>query len=88
MDELLHACEKRSYKSFNDLAVGEYTVKNFSVADTKYGERLRVDCDGFYLFLPERLSTPKIIAPDNIDKMNKRQQIMIFRGKDAELRGR
>lgn len=88
MEELLRACEKRSYKSFKDLAIGEYTVKNFSAVDTKFGMRLRVDFEGFYVFLPERLSKPEIIAPTSIEKMNKRQQIMIFRGKDAALQGR
>lgn len=88
MEELLRACEKRSYKSFKDLQIGEYIVKNFSAVETKYGARLRVDCDGFYVFLPERLSTPKILEPSNIHKMNKREQIMIYRGKDAEKQGR
>lgn len=88
MEELLRACEKRSYKSFKDLAIGEYTVKNFSAVETKFGRRLRVDCEGFYVFLPERLSKPEIIDPANIVQMNKREQIMIFRGKDAALQGR
>lgn len=84
----MFACEKRSYKSFNDLKVGEYEVKKFSAVETKYGTRVRVDCEGFYVFLPERLSTAKIIAVDNIERMNSREQIMIYRGKDVEAKGR
>lgn len=52
MEELLFACEKRPYKSFSNLSNGEYIVKRFSVVETKFGTRVRVDCEGFYVFLP------------------------------------
>lgn len=87
MDKLLESCEFRPYKGFGDVERGEYAVKRFSVADTKYGHRVRVDLEEFYVYLPARfqaLDFPK----DRIDDLNLKDVILVFKGKEPGVNGR
>lgn len=57
---------KKKYLSFNTLQPGEYMVKNFSVVDTQYGRRVRIELDDEYMFSPERFADalPQVFIDD------------------------
>lgn len=71
-----------NFVSFKDLSPGEYIVEKFSIANTKYGERVRIDLHGSYMFLPQSFS--KTLTPEVIDNLNKAPKMMVYQGKDAE----
>lgn len=85
MDSLKSACIKSSFKSFKDLAMGEYLINRFTFVDTNFGKRVRIDVDGFYMYLPERFST---LTEAEITTLNSSQKIMIYSGKDAKHQNR
>lgn len=80
MEALKAACVKKSFKGFKELAPGEYIVRNFQLASSKYGPRVRIDLDDFYMYLPERFATA--LTPSRIEELNKAPKIMVFSGKD------
>lgn len=85
MDSLKTACLTKTFKSFKDLAVGEYMINRFTHVDTKHGKRVRIDLDGYYMYLPERFS---ILSETEIIELNSSQKIMIYSGKDSNNQNR
>lgn len=85
---LKNACLKKPYKSFKDLAPGEYIIKQFSVVTSKYeGKRIvRIDMEESYMYLPERFATSMTDAI--IAELNASPKIMVFTGKDMNDRER
>lgn len=84
LDQLRTLCTKKSSskkKSFNDLAPGEYIVRNFALVTTKYGNRVRISIDngGTFLYLPERFNMNEAA----IAELNVSPKIMIFGGKEG-----
>lgn len=80
LQALQTACEPRNFKSFKDLEVGEYPVRGFSLVNTQHGQRLRVDLEDCYLFLPERFVLH--MNADFIAKLNSTKKLMVYSGKD------
>jgi hypothetical protein len=72
----------KNFMSFKDLLPGEYIVDKFSIVNTKYGERVRIDLHDSYMFLPK--SFLKTVTPEVIDDLNSAPKMMIYQGKDAE----
>lgn len=87
METLLSSCEYRPYKSFTTLERGEYPVTSFSISDTKYGKRIRVDLRECYVFLPQRFSID-LFNEEVIKDLNSQDIIMIYRGKGSEVNSR
>lgn len=71
------------YKSFEELEQGEYEVLEFILADTKFGPKIQVLTDDFYVFLPSRFSQ-QINTREQIDDLNNGRCIMIFKGKSSK----
>lgn len=72
----------KNFVSFKDLSPGEYIVNKFSIVNTKFGERVRVDLHHSYMFLPKGFL--KTITPEVIDDLNKAPKMMVYQGKDVE----
>lgn len=75
----LNNCSQR-YANFNDLKLGDYAVRKFSVAPTKQGDRIRVDLDEYFVFLPKRYLDK--IGEKKCAELNKFNFIMTFGGKE------
>lgn len=79
---LLAAChDKKAYKSFSELNVGEYEIKKFALVETKFGLKVQVFIEDFYVFLPTRF-TNRINTQKQIDDLNKIPSKMIYNGRD------
>lgn len=87
MQALAASCEHRPYKSFSTLERGEYPVTGFSVADTKFGKRIRVDLRECYVFLPQRFSVD-LINEEVRKELNSQDIVMVYRGKGSEVNSR
>ncbi|DAC81321.1 hypothetical protein QKK82_gp03 [Mayetiola barley midge adintovirus] len=82
LNKLKTACIKKPFKSFKDLAVGEYIVNSFVVVETKnYGQRIRINLDEYYMYLPERFQ--QMLDAATIAELNGGPKVMIYSGKDA-----
>lgn len=86
MEALKAACKKLKYQSFEDFKSGEYIVKQFSLVDTKYGKRIKVELSDVYLFLPERFNSAA--TPEGIAELNSTPKVMIYTGKDMTNQNR
>lgn len=77
-------------KSFKDLEKGEYKVKEFRLIKTKYGNRLTVHFEDFFVWLPPRFSAV-ITKFEQVDELNvkamKSNYFMQFNGKDENRKG-
>lgn len=80
LDKLKAACAGKTYKSFNQLAVGEYVVHNFSSVNTAHGTRVRIVLDHHYMLLPERFNN--ILDDNTLNELNSTPMIMVYGGKD------
>lgn len=74
----------KKYSSFKDLLPGEYIVNTFSIVNTVYGERIRIDLQDTYMYLPQ--SFVKTLTSELIDELNKAPKIMVYKGKDINNR--
>lgn len=72
----------KHFASFKDLLPGEYIVEKFSIVNTKYGERVRIDLHDSYMYLSK--SFLNTLTPEVIDDLNKAPKMMLYQGKDAE----
>lgn len=73
------------YIRFDDLEIGKYRVKKFSLCDNLYGsgKRVMVHINDGYVILPQRMVTGCNTRKD-IDNLNRDKYIMVFEGKDDE----
>lgn len=85
LDALNVISEKRSFKSFKTLPIGEYIIRKFFEVDSSYGKRIRIEFDDGYSYLPERYNK---LSQDQIDELNLTPKIMIYSGKDRDSRER
>lgn len=76
----------RTYLSFKNIPPGEYIVNSFSIVESGYGSRVRIDIADNFMFLPERYS--KIITAEKIDALNLTQKVMVYGGKDSSHQNR
>lgn len=76
---------KSAYQSFKDLETGEYIVKHFTIIQTSHGQRVRIELDDKYMYLPERFVNT--IGP-HIEVLNKSPKVMVYSGKDSSDRDR
>lgn len=81
LNTLKAACKHKKFVSFKDLPPGEYIVNKFSITDTMFGERIRIDLQETYMYLPE--SFFKYLKPHHLDELNKAPKVMVYEGKDA-----
>lgn len=86
MNVLRDACVQRKYQSFKDLPPGEYVIIKFSIVNSTYGDRVRIDLHDTYMFLPARFVIS--MTAEVINELNKAPQLMIFSGKDTNNRDR
>lgn len=86
LDCLKAACEKKPFRSFDDLMPGEYIINEFSQVDTQYGNRLRISMENgtVFMFLPERFNMDE----EGIKELNSSPKIMVYRGKDVKAKNR
>lgn len=87
MDDLLWSCEHRPYKKFADLERGEYPIRKFSVVNTRFGDRVKLDMEEFHVYLPERFQA-KEYPQERINELNKKDVILVFKGKEKGICGR
>lgn len=80
LDVLNSICEKRSYKSFKTLTHGEYIIRRFSSIESNFGNRIRIDFDDGFSYLPERFNT---LSSEHITELNLTPKIMVYAGKDS-----
>lgn len=87
MDVLLSSCETPPYKSFGVLERGDYPIRKFSVVETKYGNRVRLDLTEFHVYLPARFQAADF-PKERIDELNRKDVILEFKGKEPGVNGR
>lgn len=75
----LNSCSQR-YSNFSDLKIGDYAVRKFSIEATKQGDRILVDLDEYFVFLPKRYLDK--IGEEKCVELNKFNFIMTFGGKE------
>lgn len=76
----------KPFKSFKDLAVGEYKVERFDLIKTTFGKRVRIKIEDSYMFLPERYTEE--MSEETIDELNGASVTMIYSGKDGNNKSR
>lgn len=81
LNALKFSAKYRPYKSFTSLKMGKYIINKFSSAETEHGERIRIDLDKFYMYLPGRFSG---FSSDQLSELNKTQKLMIYKGRDKK----
>lgn len=79
-------CIGKSFQSFKSLPIGDYIVENFEKISTAHGDRIRVELQNEFVFLPERFL--KVLTPEAIAELNASAVIMSFRGKDQNNQNR
>lgn len=81
LNQLKAACLQKTFKSFKDLAPGDYIINKFSLADTAHGKRVRVELDNgcTYMYLPPRFTFDEA----TVAEMNSSPKIMIYGGKEG-----
>lgn len=84
LNTLKAACTHKKYVGFKDLSPGEYIVNKFSIVNTVYGERIRIDLLETYMYLPQ--SFLKTLKPELLDDLNKTPKLMNYSGKDPNNR--
>lgn len=82
LNTLKAACVHKKFASFKDLSPGEYIVNKFSLVNTMFGERIRIDLHDTYMYLPEGFL--KKLSTKLLDDLNRSPKIMVYQGKDAE----
>lgn len=90
MNALQLACTAKTtslFKNFDNIAVGEYEVLEFSIVDTKYGKKIRVTTAEFFCFLPGRFAS-FLTEAEQIEELNRIPHIMRFKGKDRKRQNR
>lgn len=76
---VLNSCGKK-YTNFGKLPIGEYPVEKFSFVSTQQGERIRVDLEDYFVFLPQRYFDN--VCAERCAVLNKHNYIMVFGGKE------
>lgn len=66
--------------SFSQLPVGEYTVLEFSLVQTKFGPKIKADLGDKIVFLPNRFV--KGHTAESVATLNTLPHLMIFSGID------
>lgn len=81
LNTLKAACVHKKFASFKDLLPGEYIINKFSIVNTTFGDRIRIDLQDSYMYLPE--SFLKTLTAELLDDLNKSPKIMVYHGKDS-----
>lgn len=76
----------REYTNFTQLPAGEYQIQKFAKVETPKGERLRVDLNEYYVFLPERYLNG--INEEKLAELNNGKYVMVFKGKNTQKQDR
>lgn len=83
------ACQTKTFQSFRTLQPGDYIVQRLTLVLTTHGQRIRIDFEETYMYLPERFA--QIMTPEKIESLNSAlapKLMMIFGGKDRNNRDR
>lgn len=86
LSKLREACVKKTFKSFKDAQPGEYIVTQFSKADTGHGERVKIQIENYFMYLPKRFN--ETLTQGVMDELNKSPKIMVYGGKDPNIQNR
>ena len=81
LNTLKAACSHKKFASFKDFSPGEYIVTKFSIVNTVYGERIRIDLHDSYMYLPQCFL--KTLKPEVLEDLNKSPKVMTYEGKDG-----
>lgn len=84
LNALKAACSHKKFASFKDLSPGEYIVNKFTIVNTAYGERIRIDLHDSYMYLPQCFL--KTLTPELLEDVNKSPKLMVYEGKDGNNR--
>lgn len=84
---LLSLSPSLKYVDFDDIAIGNYAILEFSLVETECGKKIKVQTAEFYSYLPEDDST---ISRDKaeIELVNRIPCYMAVEGKDHQGRNR
>lgn len=66
--------------SFSQLPVGEYTVLEFSLVQTKFGPKIKADLGDKIVFLPNRFVKEQ--TAESVAALNTIPQLLVFSGID------
>lgn len=78
----------KRYINFEELPIGEHPIKYFQLGKSKFGMRVEaVLCSGSSVGLPERFHR-EFATQEDIDTLNERQHILVFKGKDKQRNNR
>lgn len=80
------ACQPKNFFSFRNLPPGDYIIRRFTAVATTHGQRIRIDLDNTYMYLPERFVN--ILTNEMIEALNATPKMMIFGGYDRNNRDR
>lgn len=86
-DLFKEACKSEaiSYKKWDSMEYGIYTVKYFKLNNSNNGLGLCAYIDNFYVYLPNQMLR-KINQEDQINELNTKTAIMTFNGRDTKNR--
>lgn len=86
VEYLKKACISKPYRSFSNLANGDYEVQSFEQIKTSFGNRIRIELSDCVMYLPERFAN--ILTEETIARLNESTIIMAYSGKDPNAHGR
>lgn len=75
-----------NYKSFEELEIGDYIARRFTIVNSQFGPRVRVSIKDFYIFLPERFAEE--LNEKRIEILNNNLVMLKYMGKDIDNHNR
>lgn len=83
---LKRASAPMNFKSFAELPVGEYVARKFCIVKSKFGPRVRVHIDDYFMYLPERHAVE--LDEKLIEILNNNIVMLKYMGKDPRNQNR
>lgn len=77
---LKNASNSKPTTNFDKLDLGDYFISSFTLVETKFGPRLRLDLGDKLVLLPERFSAG--LTAEKIQELNEENFLLAYKGKD------
>lgn len=77
---LKNASNSKPITNFNKLDFGDYFISSFTLVETKFGPRLRLDLGDKLVLLPERFSAG--FTAEKIQELNEENFLLVYKGKE------
>lgn len=74
--------EPVNFKSFKNLEPGDYIARKFMIVKSRYGKRLKVYIDDYFIYLPERHAIE--LNDELLDVLNNNLVMLKYSGKDPK----